>query len=150
MWGAHSGHCILLPFLMLKNAFKKHPLQNRTNVQIKGGGVKGLLNNVKKTALFPRDGFPYCQTLSFKVDLGEGRSSWLFNSILAVSFLLCRSAIIRWLNFDDSSDYDQEKKDSLCIWGLWIPDMVWWCGWQVATTLPYYNILHITPLTDYK
>ena len=38
MWGAHSGHCILLPFLMLKNAFKKHPLQNRTNVQIKGGG----------------------------------------------------------------------------------------------------------------
>ena len=23
---------------MLKNAFKKHPLQNRTNVQIKGGG----------------------------------------------------------------------------------------------------------------
>ena len=42
MWGAHSGHCILLPFLMLKNAFKKHPLQNRTNVQknctfLKGG-----------------------------------------------------------------------------------------------------------------
>ena len=29
---------LLLPFLMLKNAFKKHPLQNRTNVQIKGGG----------------------------------------------------------------------------------------------------------------
>ena len=24
----------------------------------KGGGVKGLLNNVKKTALFLRDGFP--------------------------------------------------------------------------------------------
>ena len=24
----------------------------------KGGGVKGLLNNVKKTALFSRDGFP--------------------------------------------------------------------------------------------
>ena len=23
---------------MLKNAFKKYPLQNRTNVQIKGGG----------------------------------------------------------------------------------------------------------------
>ena len=46
-------------FHMLKNAFKKHPLQNRTNVQIKGGGgVKGLLNNVKKTALFVRDGFP--------------------------------------------------------------------------------------------
>ena len=46
-------------YQMLKNAFKKHPLQNRTNVQIKGGGgVKGLLNNVKKTALFLKDGFP--------------------------------------------------------------------------------------------
>ena len=29
---------LLLPFLMLKNAFKKYPPQNRTNVQIKGGG----------------------------------------------------------------------------------------------------------------
>ena len=37
---------------MLKNAFKKHPLQNRTNVQIKGGGVKGLLNNVQKNCTF--------------------------------------------------------------------------------------------------
>ena len=35
-------------YQMLKNAFKKHPLQNRTNVQIKGGGVKGLLNNVHR------------------------------------------------------------------------------------------------------
>ena len=44
---------------MLKNAFKKHPLQNRTNVQIKrGGGVKGLLNNVKKNCTFWNDGFP--------------------------------------------------------------------------------------------
>ena len=25
-------------YQMLKNGFKKHPLQNRTNVQIKGGG----------------------------------------------------------------------------------------------------------------
>ena len=39
-------------YQMLKNAFKKHPLQNRTNVQIKGGGVKGLLNNVKKKLHF--------------------------------------------------------------------------------------------------
>ena len=38
MWGATYMLIILLPFLMLKNAFKKHPLQNRTNVQIKGGG----------------------------------------------------------------------------------------------------------------
>ena len=38
---------------MLKNAFLKTPLQNRTNVQIKGGGgVKGLLNNVQKNCTF--------------------------------------------------------------------------------------------------
>ena len=52
MWGAHSGHFIMLKSIMLKNAFKKHPLQNRTNVQIKGGGVKGLVNNVKKKLHF--------------------------------------------------------------------------------------------------
>ena len=52
MWGAHSGHCIMLKSIMLKNAFKKHPLQNRTNVQIKGGGVKGLLNNIQKNFTF--------------------------------------------------------------------------------------------------
>ena len=58
MWGAHSGHCILLLFLMLKNAFKKHPLQNRTNVQIKGGGGKGLLNNVQKNCTFLKGWLP--------------------------------------------------------------------------------------------
>ena len=45
-------------YQMLKNAFKKHPLQNRTNVQIKGGGVKGLLNNVKKNCTFLKGGLP--------------------------------------------------------------------------------------------
>ena len=39
-------------YQMLKNAFKKYPPQNRTNVQIKGGGVKGLLNNVQKNCTF--------------------------------------------------------------------------------------------------
>ena len=39
-------------YQMHKNAFKKHHLQNRTNVQIKGGGVKGLLNNVQKNCTF--------------------------------------------------------------------------------------------------
>ena len=40
-------------YQMLKTAFKKHSLQNRTNVQIKGGGgVKGLLNNVQKNCTF--------------------------------------------------------------------------------------------------
>ena len=52
----HFTVIILLPFLMLKIAFKKHPPQNRTNVQIKGGeggrGVKGLLNNVQKNCTF--------------------------------------------------------------------------------------------------
>ena len=37
------------------------------DVQTKGGGVKGLLNNVqKKTALFLHDGFPkHCNFFSF-------------------------------------------------------------------------------------
>ena len=43
---------------MIKNAFKKHPLQNRTNVQIKGGGVKGLLNNVQKNSTFLKRWLP--------------------------------------------------------------------------------------------
>ena len=42
---------------------KKHPLQNRTNVQIKGGGVKGLLNNVQKTALFLKGWLPLLGTV---------------------------------------------------------------------------------------
>ena len=38
---------------------KKHPLQNRTNVQIKGGGgSKAFWTMLKKTALFLRVGFP--------------------------------------------------------------------------------------------
>ena len=45
-------------YQMLKNAFKKHPLQNRTNVQIKGGGVKGLLNNVQKNCTFLKRRLP--------------------------------------------------------------------------------------------
>ena len=45
-------------YQMLKTAFKKHPLQNRTNVQIKGGGVKGLLNNVQKNCTFLKGGHP--------------------------------------------------------------------------------------------
>ena len=45
-------------YQMLKNAFKKHPLQNRTNVQIKGGGVKGLLNNVQKNCTFLKGRHP--------------------------------------------------------------------------------------------
>ena len=43
---------------MLKNAFKKYPPQNRTNVQIKGGGSKAFWTMFKKTALFWNDGIP--------------------------------------------------------------------------------------------
>ena len=39
---------LLLPFLMLKSAFKKYPLQNRTNVQIKGGGQRPFEQCSKK------------------------------------------------------------------------------------------------------
>ena len=40
------------------NAQKRFLKNSPHDVQIKGGGVKGLLNNVKKTALFLHDGFP--------------------------------------------------------------------------------------------
>ena len=39
---------------MLKNAFKKHPLQNRTNVQIKGGGQRPFEHCSKKLHFFER------------------------------------------------------------------------------------------------
>ena len=67
MWGAHSGHCIMLKSIMLKNAFKKHPLQNGTNVQIKGGEVKGLLNNVQKNWTFLRGGHPLDDSIHRKI-----------------------------------------------------------------------------------
>ena len=54
-------------YQMLKSAFKKHPLQNRTNVQIKGGGgVKGLLNNVKKKCTFLKGQLPLLITSIFQ------------------------------------------------------------------------------------
>ena len=51
-------------YQMLKNAFKKHPLQNRTNVQIKGGGSKAFWTMLKKTALFLQEGIPNSPHLS--------------------------------------------------------------------------------------
>ena len=41
-------------YQMLKNAFKKHPLQNRTNVQIKGGGQRPFEQCSKKLHFFER------------------------------------------------------------------------------------------------
>ena len=49
-------------YQMLKNAFKKNPLQNRTDVQNQGGRVKGFLNNVKKNC---RSGTVATVNLSF-------------------------------------------------------------------------------------
>ena len=52
-------------YQMLKNAFKKYPPQNRTNVQIKGGGGgKGLLNNVQKNFTFPSRWLPLPEHIS--------------------------------------------------------------------------------------
>ena len=54
-------------YQMLKNAFKKHPLQNRTNVQIKGGGgSKAFWTMFKKTALFWNGGIPYPPSAALK------------------------------------------------------------------------------------
>ena len=63
MWGAtyisYPFQKTLLVQPMFKNYVGKHPLQNRTNVQIKGGGgVKGLLNNVQKNITFPPGWLP--------------------------------------------------------------------------------------------
>ena len=46
--------------LLLKFLQKNSP----HNVQMNGGGVKGFLNNVKKTALFLYEGFPNKQNIA--------------------------------------------------------------------------------------
>ena len=47
---------------------KNTPLQNRTNVQIKGGGgAKGLLNNVQKKITFPPGWLPLYSNLKAKL-----------------------------------------------------------------------------------
>ena len=58
---------------MLKNSFKKHPLQNRTNVQIKGGGSKAFWTMFKKTALFLHGGFPKhaCNSTTVRGDMAR-------------------------------------------------------------------------------
>ena len=64
------GGEILLPFLMLKNAFKKHPLQNRTNVQIKGEGGQRPFEQCSKKLHFSYRG----ASLSLKRNIGN--RSW--------------------------------------------------------------------------
>ena len=87
----------------LKNAFKKHPLQNRTNVQIKGGGgVKGLLNNVKKNCTFLGGWHPLlkwlkwvcfwqnCTKTMIRVGSDKKLSGWIMDLLLALK-ILCPS-----------------------------------------------------------
>ena len=54
------------------NIVKKHPLQNRTNVQIKGGGVKGLLNNVQKNCTFLKGRLPLCSKSEKNIHWEDG------------------------------------------------------------------------------
>ena len=79
--------------LLLKFLQKKSP----HDVQTKGGGVKGLLNNVKKTALFLKDGFPNMQNTI----LADKCSSGWFAAPLVKNigvFLICPKDIVL-LNF---------------------------------------------------
>ena len=67
----------------------------------KGGGVKGLLNNVKKTALFLKDGFPNMQNTI----LADKCSSGWFAAPLVKNigvFLICPKDIVL-LNFPQVS-----------------------------------------------
>ena len=67
-------------FTPCKMRFKKHPLQNRTNVQTKGGGVKSLLNNVKKNCTFLNEWLPLAvSVVSVRGDLTWGEATWLAN-----------------------------------------------------------------------
>ena len=83
---------------------KKHPPQNRTNVQIKGGGVKGLLNNVQKNCTFLKWGLPltgvdWCPLWREEMECAKGElppsssgnqdiQHWIAHSVLLQSCLL--------------------------------------------------------------
>ena len=84
-----------LYFISVSKDIKKHPLQNRTNVQIKGvGGSKAFWTMFKKNALFSGDGFPYflrtfsvlCCTF-FVFFHHFSRTFFLFSHILCKIFL---------------------------------------------------------------
>ena len=97
----------------------------------KGGGVKGLLNNVKKTALFLHDGFPYsvrqvvwkCQN---NIYLGEIIFQWL----KVFPFLLCHGG--GWMTFSGNNEIAFANRSLFkSLWyfmfkrqiSLWILDM---------------------------
>ena len=110
---------------MLKNVFEKHPLQNRTNVQIKGGGIKGLLNNVKKTAIFLRDGFPkttrMCKFWSSTQTMQETHVFW--------------KNLHSWHKFYVTAGREGRDKSQLCILPKsWNGVAILYCPPNIVTT----------------
>ena len=97
-------------YQMLKNTFKKHPLQNRTNVQIKGGGQRPFEQCSKKLHFFERSaslsnsypgGWPFLRKLWW----------WLFS---------CSP-----FNYDDNKTLSSITP--LCTptnWSRWNPDIM--------------------------
>ena len=75
---------------------KKHPLQNRTNVQIKGGGGgKGLLKNFQKNSTFLKGGHPLFNELYyFCFPLYKCSPVWTLPS--AASFVFLRVFLRGW------------------------------------------------------
>ena len=62
-------------YQMLKNAFKKHPLQNRTNVQIKGGGGQRPFEQCSKKLHF----FEMGASLTCLYNLSKKRRKFTFS-----------------------------------------------------------------------
>ena len=70
-------------YQMLKNAFKKHPLQNRTNVQIKGGGGQRPFEQCSKKHHFS----PVMASLNGQTNLmkSDHYASQQHNAMMAIS-----------------------------------------------------------------
>ena len=119
-------------YICSKTRYKKHPLQNRTNVQIKGGegGSKAFWTMFKKTALFLSDGFPYwitCSgtlaTLPWGADpmISTGLSQWCSMLVSFSSFLACLSLSLFILLFVAAVSLARGKKkaNKSCIFRLY-------------------------------
>ena len=80
------------------NIVKKHPLQNRTNVQIKGGGVKGVLNKVQKNCVFLSGWHPlFCRScfclLLLRVFLTCSRLPTVVHAKMSSIYILVKSTL---------------------------------------------------------
>ena len=110
-------------YQMLKNAFKKHPLQNRTNVQIKGGGVKGLLNNVQKNCTFLKGGLPLVIQL--------------FSRRLCVCHRLCiRICLCICVPNSVLNSYYHKLSENVWVWGLGEVEVEIWSDVTMAGRQP--------------